>query len=234
MMRLLTTPVYLYCLWISARDAAIREALVRDAARTVDRDPDGSYSRREQRRMLRGAVLQRTFRTIAYYRAPGGPKRRVAQLLGVFLGGAPAMEIYDTIVGGGLKIRHGNGTVIRADSLGKDCDVYQQVTVGAGRGGFPVIGDRVDLCSGCIIFGGITIGDDVIIGAGAVVGKDVPDRAVMVGNPARQVGTTKGLRAADIAWTTMAAAESEHSEAPAEAEPSDAQAPADRADLSAI
>jgi acetyltransferase-like isoleucine patch superfamily enzyme len=44
----------------------------------------------------------------------------------------------------------------------------------------------------------------VIIGAGAVVAKDVPDRAIMVGNPARQVGTTKGLRAADIAWATSA------------------------------
>jgi carbonic anhydrase/acetyltransferase-like protein (isoleucine patch superfamily) len=42
----------------------------------------------------------------------------------------------------------------------------------------------------------------VIIGAGAVVAKDVPDRAIMVGNPARQVGTTDGLRAAEIAWAT--------------------------------
>jgi serine O-acetyltransferase len=202
-MKLLCTPVYLYCLWISRVEPEIRAALVRDAARTVDRDPDGSYSASEQREMLRGAVLQRTFRTIAYYRAPTARTRRVAQVLGIFLGGAPAMEIFDTIVGGGLKIRHGNGTVIRGVSLGKDCDVYQQVTVGAGRGGFPVIGDRVDLCSGSLIFGGIRVGDDVIIGAGAVVSKDVPDKAIMVGNPARQVGTTEGLRAADVAWATM-------------------------------
>jgi serine O-acetyltransferase len=204
-MRLLSLPAYLYCLWICALDPEVREALARDAARTVDRDPDRLHSRAEQREMLRGAVLQRTFRTIAYYRAPTARTRRLAQLLGVFLPGAPAMEIYDTVVGGGLKIRHGNATVIRAESLGRDCDVYQQVTVGAGRGGFPIIGDRVDLCSGSLIFGGIRVGDDVIIGAGAVVSKDVPDRAIMVGNPARQVGSTEGLRAAEIAWTTMVA-----------------------------
>lgn len=203
MMRVICLPVYVYCLWIAAKDEAVREAIIRDAARTTNNDPDGRYAPAEQRRMIWLASTQRTFRTIAYYRAPDPLIRRVAQLLGVFLPGAPAMEIYDTRVGGGLKIRHGNATVIRAESLGRDCDVYQQVTVGAGRGGFPTIGDRVDLCSGALVFGGIQVGDDVIIGAGAVVTKDVPDRAIMAGNPARQVGTTEGLRAADIAWTTL-------------------------------
>jgi serine O-acetyltransferase len=207
MMMLLCFPAYLYCLLISAADSDVADSLARDAARTVDRAPDGPFSGAEARAMLRAAVLQRTFRTIAYYRAPSGVTRRIGQVLSIFLPGAPAMEIYDTVVGGGLKIRHGNGTVIRAESLGLDCDVYQQVTVGAGRGGFPVIGDRVDLCSGALVFGGIRVGNDVIIGAGAVVSKDVPDGAVMVGNPARQVGTTGGMRAAEIAWSTMETAE---------------------------
>jgi serine O-acetyltransferase len=202
MMKLIFYPVYVYCLWIAAKDSAVREALVRDAACYGQNHLDGRHSAAQQRRILREASSQRTFRTIAYYRAPTPLMRRAAQLLSVFAPGAPAMEIYDTEVGGGLKIRHGNGTVIRAESLGQDCEVYQQVTVGHGRGGFPVIGDRVDLCAGAVVFGGIRVGDDVIIGAGAVVAKDVPDRAIMVGNPARQVGTTDGLRAAEIAWAT--------------------------------
>jgi serine O-acetyltransferase len=202
-MRLLYLPVYLYCLWIATQDEAVHVALVRDAAMCSDQDPNRRYSAAEQRKMLREASRQRTFRTIAYYRASTARLRRVAQVLSLFAPGAPAMEIYDTKVGGGLKIRHGNGTVIRAESLGQDCEVYQQVTVGHGRGGFPVIGDRVDLCAGAVVFGGIRVGNDVIIGAGAVVSKDVPDRAIMVGNPARQVGTTMGLRAAEIAWTSM-------------------------------
>jgi serine O-acetyltransferase len=204
MMKLIFYPVYLYCLWIGAKDPSVREALVRDAACYGQHGPDGPQSAAEQRRILSEASRQRTFRTIAYYRSPTPRMRRVAQLLSVFLPGAPAMEIYDTEIGGGLKIRHGNGTVIRAQSLGRDCEVYQQVTVGHGRGGFPTIGDRVDLCAGSIVFGGIRVGNDVIIGAGAVVAKDVPDGAIMVGNPARQVGTTNGLRAADIAWATSA------------------------------
>jgi serine acetyltransferase len=203
MMKLICLPVYLYCLWIGARDQDVREALLRDAASCGDHDPDARYAPAEQRKMLAHASTQRTFRTIAYYRAPTPLMRRSAQILGMFLPGAPAMEIYDTKVGGGVKIRHGNGTVIRAESLGRDCEVYQQVTVGHGRGGFPVIGDRVDLCAGSLVFGGIRVGNDVIIGAGAVVSKDVPDRAIMAGNPARQVGTTDGRRAADIAWSTM-------------------------------
>lgn len=204
MMKLVFFPVYLYCRWISAKDPSVRQALLRDAACYGWHDLDEPRSKAEQRRILAQASRQRTFRTTAYYRAPTPRTRRVAQLLGVFLPGAPAMEIYDTKIGGGLKIRHGNGTVIRGESLGQDCEVYQQVTVGHGRGGFPVIGDRVDLCAGSIICGGIRVGDDVIIGAGAVVVKDVPDRAIMVGNPARQVGTTNGLRAAEIAWATSA------------------------------
>jgi serine O-acetyltransferase len=202
-MTLICLPVYLYCLWIAAGDPQIRSALLRDAARCAGRDPDAAHSPAEQRAMLRTAATQRTFRTIAYYRAPSGLPKRVAQVLGIFLGGAPAMEIFQTVVGGGMNIRHGNGTVIRAESIGLDCDVYQQVTVGAGRGGFPTIGDRVDLCAGALVFGGIHVGNDVIIGAGAVVSKDVPDRAIMVGNPARQVGETDGMRAADIAWATL-------------------------------
>lgn len=204
MMKLICLPVYIYCLWIGARDDSVREAIWRDAARELGHDPDKSCSPAERRRVIREASTRRTFRTVAYYRPPTPFMRRVAQLLRVFLAGAPAMEIYQTKVMGGMMIRHGNGTVIVAESIGEDCEVYQQVTVGAGRGGFPVIGDRVDLCAGALVFGGIRIGNDVIIGAGAVVTKDVPDRAVMVGNPARQVGTTNGLRAAEIHWATMA------------------------------
>ena len=41
---------------------------------------------------------------------------------------------------------------------------------------------------GAVILPGVTIGEFAIIGAGAVVARDVPSRAIMVGNPARIVG----------------------------------------------
>ena len=54
--------------------------------------------------------------------------------------------------------------------------------------GFPItIGDRVWLGGGVIVGPGVTIGDDVVVGSGTVVVKDLPDRVVAVGNPARVV-----------------------------------------------
>jgi acetyltransferase-like isoleucine patch superfamily enzyme len=54
-----------------------------------------------------------------------------------------------------------------------------------------VIGKRVFLGANAVILPGVTIGDDVIIGAGAVVTKDIPSNMVAVGNPARVVTTVE-------------------------------------------
>ena len=58
------------------------------------------------------------------------------------------------------------------------------MTLGNGRGGRPTIGDGVRIYTGAIIYGGITIGDHAVIGAGAVVRKDVPPDCTVAGNPA--------------------------------------------------
>ena len=63
--------------------------------------------------------------------------------------------------------------------------VNHLVTVGEKNGQRPIIGNGVQLHAGCIVIGGITLGDGVVVGAGAVVTKDVPAHAVVVGNPAR-------------------------------------------------
>ena len=57
---------------------------------------------------------------------------------------------------------------------------------GAHLGGLaPKVGDNVVICTGAKLIGNITIGNNVIIGAGAVVVKDVPDNAVVGGVPAK-------------------------------------------------
>lgn len=61
---------------------------------------------------------------------------------------------------------------------------------GLTRLGKVIIGNRVFIGAFAIIMPGVTIGDDVIIGAGSVVTKDIPSGTVATGNPARVRGTT--------------------------------------------
>jgi serine O-acetyltransferase len=72
--------------------------------------------------------------------------------------------------------------------FGDDCVVRNGVTVGlrnTRKRGSPVIGSRVDIGAGAKILGSIRIGDDVAIGANAVVLIDVPPNSIAVGVPAR-------------------------------------------------
>lgn len=74
--------------------------------------------------------------------------------------------------------------------VGSDCSVFHEVTIGPGgiaSMDYPVIGDRVRIFPGAKVLGGITIGDDAVIGANSVVIEDVPAGAVVAGNPARVV-----------------------------------------------
>lgn len=86
---------------------------------------------------------------------------------------------------GGFTIMHGFSTVINAAQIGKNFHVAQQVTIGWGPSGTPIIGDNVKVYAGAIIVGGVHIGDNAIIGAGTVVTKDVPDNTLVVGTQNR-------------------------------------------------
>jgi serine O-acetyltransferase len=94
-------------------------------------------------------------------------------------------------IGPGLYIGHfGNIIVNPRVRMGRNCNLSQGVTIGsAGRGhgmeGVPVLGDRVWIGPGAVLFGAISIGHDVAVGANAVVTRSLPDRAVAVGVPAR-------------------------------------------------
>ena len=55
------------------------------------------------------------------------------------------------------------------------------------------IGDRCFIATRALILGGVKIGNECIVGAGAVVTKDVPDYAIVAGSPARVIGDTRDL-----------------------------------------
>ena len=72
--------------------------------------------------------------------------------------------------------------------FGDDVVIRNGVTVGLKRTherGAPVIGNRVDIGAGAKILGAIRIGDDVVIGANAVVLQDVPPHSLAIGVPAQ-------------------------------------------------
>lgn len=95
----------------------------------------------------------------------------------------------EVTVGRRLLIEHFGGIVISGDTvLGDDVVIRNGVTIGlkrTGERGAPVIGNRVDIGTGAKVLGAIQIGDDVIIGANAVVLNDVPSHSLAVGVPAR-------------------------------------------------
>jgi serine O-acetyltransferase len=78
-------------------------------------------------------------------------------------------------IGGGLQMPHTNGIVINVGAtIGCNCEIFQQVTIGEMKGGCPTIGHGVSIGPGAKILGAVTIGDGARIGANALVMKDVP------------------------------------------------------------
>jgi len=92
---------------------------------------------------------------------------------------------YTPSIGPGLFIQHGFSTVIACDRIGENCWINQQVTIGYSNDtDCPVIGNNVRIAAGAKVFGKITVGDNSIIGANAVVCKNVPPNCTVVGVPA--------------------------------------------------
>ncbi len=79
--------------------------------------------------------------------------------------------------------------IAKKATIGKNCHIYQNVTIGASKGGFPKIGNNVSIFAGAVVIGDITIGDNAIIGANAVVTKDVPANTIVAGVPAKVIKT---------------------------------------------
>lgn len=92
-------------------------------------------------------------------------------------------------IGAGVYPAHPYATILNAKSIGQYFSFRQCTTIGNKHDGdneaIPVIGDNVTLGANVCIIGGITIGNNVVIGAGSVVVDSLPDNVVAVGNPAR-------------------------------------------------
>lgn len=131
-------------------------------------------------------LFNRPFRNIFYYRTQNSILLR--NLSKLFFKPLPTIEIMGKI-GEGFRISH-NYAVIHPEKAGNDLYVGHGATIGKGRPAidgrvYPILGDCVEIFANAVVFGGITVGNNVKIGAGAVVNMDVPDNCTVVGNPCR-------------------------------------------------
>lgn len=92
----------------------------------------------------------------------------------------PTLHLNAARIGPGLFIEHGFATTLTASTVGADCWLNQQVTVGHTGRGQPVIGDRVRIGAGAVVVGPVHVGAGAVIGANATVVRDVPPGAVML------------------------------------------------------
>ena len=110
------------------------------------------------------------------------PARIISQMTRFFTG----IEIHPgATIGRRFFIDHGMSVVIgETTEIGDDVSIYQGVTTGKDTGKrHPTIGDRVIVSSGAKVLGPFKVGNDVKIGAGSVVLKEVPDGCTVVGVP---------------------------------------------------
>ena len=127
----------------------------------------------------------------------------VARIISHFSRFLTGIEIHPKAkIGKNLFIDHGMGVVIGETSeIGDNVTIYHMVTLGGISPSInsdsqrqikrhPTLMDNVVVGSGAQILGPVVIGENAKIGANAVVTKDVPNNAVMIGIPARNVGTT--------------------------------------------
>lgn len=104
----------------------------------------------------------------------------------------------ETTIGENLMIPHPCNIVLgEGVNIGKNCCIYQGVTLGKKLGhlnnvkDYPTLEDNVTIFPGSMIFGNITIGKGSIIGAGSVVTTNVEPYSIYAGNPAKKIKDIK-------------------------------------------
>ncbi|OGI08702.1 MAG: hypothetical protein A2Y40_05365 [Candidatus Margulisbacteria bacterium GWF2_35_9] len=94
-------------------------------------------------------------------------------------------------IDGGCRILHGVGLVVsKKTKIGKNCTLYHGVTIGVKEEwqfGEPIIGNNVKIYTGAKIIGEVVIGDNVMIGANAVVTENCEANSIYAGVPAKRV-----------------------------------------------
>ncbi|MGR3274450.1 serine acetyltransferase [Acaryochloris marina NIES-2412] len=121
------------------------------------------------------------------------PFRLATYLYQIFAEILFAIELpFDTKIGSNLQLQHGFNLVVNhATTIGSNCIIRHSTTIGnkilcdGSTSSSPIIGDNVEIGCNVVILGPIKIGNNAVIGAGAIVVSNVPEHAVVAGNPAK-------------------------------------------------
>ena len=146
----------------------------------------------------------------------------IARIISQFSRFLTGIEIHPKAkIGENLFIDHGMGVVIGETSeIGNNVTIYHMVTLGGispsinsddqrNSKRHPTLMDNVVVGSGAQVLGPVVVGKNAKIGANAVVTKNVPENAVMVGIPAKNVGTATeefkpyGIANGDDKWKIL-------------------------------
>ncbi len=179
--------------------------LYRDLTAILERDPAAQG-------LLAAIFLYPSFHVLLFYRIShplwNWRLKFISRSLMLFARWLTGIEIHPQAkIGAGLFIDHGMGVVIGETSeIGNNVTIYHNVTLGGISPSIntneqrdikrhPTLGDNVVVGSGAQILGPVKIGKDSLIGANAVVTKDVSERSIMVGIPAKRIGdATTGFK----------------------------------------
>ena len=161
------------------------------AVDTSDQIPDWAREEKSFFSWSPSRSLLASIRAYQRHAGSGNPLRilgrKFAVLRHIFWGAITGADVPLTCsIGGGLLIPHPNGIVIHpAVTIGPNCLIFQQVTLGERNGQVPKIEGHVDIGAGAKIIGGVVVGAHAKIGANAVVLTNVADGCTAVGIPAK-------------------------------------------------
>ena len=113
----------------------------------------------------------------------------------------PLLDInrVDDGIGHGFVIKHGRASSVSAKKIGKNCTIFQHVTLGhTNDTDKPTIGDNVIVYAGAKILGNVNVGDNTIVGANAVIVKDVPENCTVVGVYPVYIVRRNGIKVKDL------------------------------------
>ena len=181
------------------------KTLGRDLRAVLQRDPAA-------RSKLEVALLYPGFHAVVFHRLSHGLWRRgfrfLARLVATMSRFVTGIEIHPgATIGPGFFIDHGFGVVVgETTEIGSDVTLYQGVTLGGtslepGKR-HPTLGNDVIVGAGAKVLGPINLGDCVRVGSNAVVVKDVAPNTTVVGIPAKPVAEHAAAPSAFVAYGT--------------------------------